>query len=193
MAEAAVSAKQFPFFDLPQELRDMVYDNLKRSYYADRLHYPIYDSDEATVESVVPSARLISHRFSQELYEKDGRDRTLVLPYCPEIRYVPLDLYPKISDAITKINMTMLAHRSYGRSCNFWCATSEEIPDVRKGMAALIPKLPNLKSINACINVEWPEHGGQNWPDCSPHPVKSQHELDEFVKMRCINFGACSV
>lgn len=176
-------ARLFPFFQLPRELRDTVYDHLEVRYPAmtrkDRKN--IY-AIEASVETIATQARLVSRQFKLEVEDRIRSTTRLTLRDHEDYAWSNHPkLFQTVAEAITDIDITLLAFCD-DTACVSDCTAAEELEKHKIWIEELVDGMPNLRNIDVLLNIEWCVQKDYTWPN-APHGHELQQLLSTFIEM----------
>ena len=186
MADGKSSEGLFPFFDLPAELQDMIYNNLrqvvkvsdKSKNYGKHFHTFVY--------ALAPHVRLVIHQFKEEAENRIKKQTLLVMEdYSLELMHSPPPLHSWITENTTHVMVILMAccdAAAVDGSCEESCPAGFDVEMHKAWIERLLPNLPRAITLHVDLTIRCAFDDQHCWPKAA-HAPNLTNLLHDFVKM----------
>ena len=182
MADDDPSFRPFSFFDLPRELRNIIYRQLKLNFSETEIQECCYLN--SSVETIAPHARRISRQFKRELGEEPGSTTTLSPWDAPDFDYYKPIPGEALIKSTTNLAIWLFAFCKdvLEGQCKEDCVAGGELRKHKSWIRGLVLRLPDLKAIHIYLTIEWSSQGEFGWPE-APHAPSCKRELSSVLEI----------
>ena len=174
--------RPFPFFDLPGELRDVIYDDLKVFKPALKKNDHAGSPEKALVQTIPLHIRLVSRRFKKEAESRVRQGIVLQINGHAIFGLLQSSLVPWAIEAVTNVELSLTAWCPSATVCSssLDCRGRKDLSKHNKMTKHAFTDLRNIKALSVEINILLPQEDRTMWPN-TPHGLKLHKEIMRYV------------